>query len=232
MGHLFIGGGVTFESKTPTSKDVDVGAPAFCTGDLIFSDDFRDKLDADAIYDSVETLQKNGTLATDAAVSTSGDVDKSGHNKLTLPPHNHSGNQNFDSFDSEDEPESPDHHGPEKCHQCGAYIWIERDCTHWNVVYLPVDQADVSENSAKEDLEYLELDLYIGNFFDSVGGDETDEAGAEGVTDSGTKSKVEYHKEENTDVYLNFKARRWNFWGLCWTADQIQNLLSKIQKIQ
>ena len=42
---------------------------------------------------------------------------------------------------------------------------------------------------------------------DSVGGDETDKTFDEGVTDDGTKSKVEYYKEEDTDVSINLQAR-------------------------
>ena len=41
---------------------------------------------------------------------------------------------------------------------------------------------------------------------DSIGGDETDKNFDEGVTDDGTKSKVEYYKEDVTDLYLNFQA--------------------------
>ena len=51
MGHLFIGGDITSESKTYTSNDVYVGAPEFYSDDLFFRYDFRDKLDADVFYD-------------------------------------------------------------------------------------------------------------------------------------------------------------------------------------
>ena len=67
-----------------------------------------------------------------------------------------------------------------------------------------MDQADVSEAYAKEDPEDIAPDWYIEDFFDSIGGDKTDETGAEGVTDAGTKPKVEDHKEEDTYVSLNF----------------------------
>ena len=57
--------------------------------------------------------------------------------------------------------------------------------------YKHVDRADVNEYSAKEYPEDLGLGWYIGDFFDSVGSDETDETGAEDVTDTETESKVE-----------------------------------------
>ena len=48
--------------------------------------------------------------------------------------------------------------------------------------------------------------MFIRDSFNSVGGDETDETGAKGVTDIGTKSKVEYHKKEDNDASLKFQA--------------------------
>ena len=54
-------------------------------------------------------------------------------------------------------------------------------------MYENVGQADVSEYSTKEDQEDLELDWYIGDLFDSVGRDEPDGTGAEGVTDTGNE---------------------------------------------
>ena len=49
-------------------------------------------------------------------------------------------------------------------------------------IYKPVYQADGSEDSVKQDPEDLGLDFSVGEFFDSVGGGETVETGAEGVT--------------------------------------------------
>ena len=73
MVHLFIGGAVTSESNTPTSNDVDFGAPDFWSDELFFRDEVRNKLDADMFYDAVETLHKNATLATDNTVIIPGD---------------------------------------------------------------------------------------------------------------------------------------------------------------
>ena len=47
MDHIFIGCVVTYESEPPTSNDVDVGAPDFCSDELLFSNEFSNKLDAD-----------------------------------------------------------------------------------------------------------------------------------------------------------------------------------------
>ena len=44
MGHLFIVGAVTSDSKPPISDDVDVVAPDLCTDDLFFSNDLRAKI--------------------------------------------------------------------------------------------------------------------------------------------------------------------------------------------
>ena len=95
MGQLFICGFVTSESKPSTLDDVDVGAPDFCSGYLFFSNDFQNKLYDDAFYEAVNNVHKTGTLATDAAVSTPGNEDEYIRNKLTYPPSNHPGNQDY-----------------------------------------------------------------------------------------------------------------------------------------
>ena len=82
------------------------------------------------------------------------------------------------------------------------YGWLGSDCTHCNGVYKPVYQDDVYEDSIKEYPEDLRLNLSVGDFFDSVGGDKTDETVNKGVTDVGTESK-----EEDNDASLNFQAR-------------------------
>ena len=145
-------------------------------------------------YDAVKTLHKTGTLATDAAVPTPGDEYEAGRNESssgppessnrTPPPSDHPGNQDSNSSKYELEPEPPDHAAPVKCHQCGACGLFERYCTHCNVFYKPVDRAGVSEDSAKEDPEDLVLDCSIGELFEYVGGDETDETDAKVVTDA------------------------------------------------
>ena len=90
-----------------------VRASDFWSDELFFSDEFRNKLDADAFYDSVETLHKTGTLATDDAVSNSGEKDKAGRKELysgpqesikTTPiPSEYPLNQDYDTSNSEDE---------------------------------------------------------------------------------------------------------------------------------
>lgn len=127
MGQLFIGVAITSESNPTTLDDVDDRDPDFCYDDLLFSDYFRDKLDADTFYDAVETLSKNGTLATDATVPTSINEYEDVRNEsssgppesrdLTTPPSNHPGNQDSDSSNSKDDPEPPDHSAPGKCRQ-------------------------------------------------------------------------------------------------------------------
>ena len=112
----------------------------------------------------------------------------------------------MDSSDSEDDPEPPYHSDTGKYCQCGAYRWIKRDCTHCNRVYETLNQADVSDNSVKEDPEDIGLDWSVGDFFDSLDGDEIDETGAGGVADTEIESKVENHKEEDTDFSLNFQS--------------------------
>ena len=149
MGHIFIGGAVTSESKPPTSDDVYIGAPDFLSDDIFFSNEFRKNLYADEFYDAVKTLHKTGTLATDSAAPTSGDEDKTGSNdsssgppessELTHTPSDHPGNQDSDSSDSEDNPEPPDYADPGNFFQCGVYVWIRHDCTHFSGVYKPVD---------------------------------------------------------------------------------------------
>ena len=57
------------------------------------------------------------------------------------------------------EPESLDHAAPGKFHQCGAYGWLGLELNHCNGVCKPVDQADISEDSVKEDPEDLRLDF-------------------------------------------------------------------------
>ena len=115
MGHLFIGCAVTYKSNPPTSDDVDFWAPYFYSDDLFFSNEFQDKLEADAFYDAVETLHNTGALATDTEGKNSSDES---------PPANHPGNQYFDSSDSEDEPEPPYHVAPVNLYQFGLYGWL------------------------------------------------------------------------------------------------------------
>ena len=112
VGHLFIGGAVTSESMPPTSNDIDFGAPDFCSDDLFFGNEFRNKLDSNVFYGAVKTLHKTGTLTTDTAVPIPFDE---------TPPSDHLVNQYYDSSDSEDEPEPPDHAAPRKCLQYRAY---------------------------------------------------------------------------------------------------------------
>ena len=64
MGHIFIGSAITSESKSPTSDDVDVGSPDFCADDLFFRDDLRDKIEADVLYDEVDTIHNTVALTT------------------------------------------------------------------------------------------------------------------------------------------------------------------------
>ena len=162
MGDLFIGGAVTSYSKPPTSYDLGSVTPDFCSDDIFFSNYFCDKLDYDAFYYLVESLHKTGTLATYTAVTNPcGEP----------PPSKHPVNQYSDSYYSEDKPEPPDCDASGKCHQFGAYGWVKRDLSYCNGLYEPVDLADVSEDSAKEDLECLGLNLSIGELFDSVGGE-------------------------------------------------------------
>ena len=72
MGHIFMCDSVTSESRPPTPDDIDIGTPDFCSGDIFFKYEFREKLDADEFYDTLEFLHKTRTLATDDAVTTSG----------------------------------------------------------------------------------------------------------------------------------------------------------------
>ena len=195
MGHLFIGGAVTYEPKPPTLNDLYVGAPDFCYNYLLFGDEFRDKLDAEDFYDAVKTLHKTGTIADDSTVPTPGNEP---------PPYNHPVNQDSDSSESEYYPEPQDHTAPVRCRQCGAHGWLECNCTHCNGVYKPVNQADVSEYYVKKYPEDIGLGWSIGDFFDSLGGDKTDETGPEGVTEVVTEPKVKDYKEEETDMYLKF----------------------------
>ena len=87
MVDLFIGGSITYESNPLTPNDLDVGAPDFCSDDIIFIDEFRNNLDADEFYDAVETFHKTGKLATDTTVPTPGDKP---------PPSDHTGNKDSD----------------------------------------------------------------------------------------------------------------------------------------
>ena len=139
MGQLFIGGDITSESNPPTPDDVDVRALDFCSDDIFFSDDFRNKLDADAFYDVVENLHKTGTLATESAVPTSVNEDEAGCNESysgppesrdpTTPHSNHPRNQDSNLSDSKDDPEPPNHAASGKFCQCGVYVWIGNHCT-------------------------------------------------------------------------------------------------------
>ena len=179
VGPLFISGSVTSESKPPTSDDVDVGAPDFWSDDLLFNDDYCDKLDDYAFYDTVKILDKTGTLANDSVITTSCDEDEAGRKKLSSgqsdsrdpmrPPHEHPINQDYDLSNSEDEPKPADHTAHGKCRQCGVYRWIVCDWTHCNGVYKPLDQADVSKYSAKEDPEYPGIGWSIGDLLNFVG---------------------------------------------------------------
>ena len=173
----------------------------------------------------------NRTSATKAAVTTPGDEDEGGRNKLTLPTSDHPGNQDSYSSVSEDYPEPPDHASPGKFCQCGVYGCLERDCTNWNGVYEPVDRAIVSEYSSKEDPEDFGFYWFIGGLFDSAGSDKNDETGDEGVSNARTKPKVEYNKEEDTNMYLNLQAGCWTYQGLCWTEYQNRKLMWTLRKL-
>ena len=59
--------------KTSTSDDVDVSATNFCSDYILFSNEFRNKLDDDAFNDAVDNIYKTATLATDDTVPTSND---------------------------------------------------------------------------------------------------------------------------------------------------------------
>ena len=148
MGYLFIGGTVTSQSKSPTSDDVDVGAPDFFSYDLFFICELCSKLEADAFYDAVENLHKTGTLAIDTKVTPPGDEPL---------PSNHPVKQYSDSYESEYEPDPPNNASTGNYRQCGAYRWFKRDFINCNGVYEPGDQYDVSKDSVKEDPEYLGL---------------------------------------------------------------------------
>ena len=85
----------------------------------------------------------------DTVIPTPGDEYEVGCNEFTPPPSDHPVNQDSESFDSEDELEPPNHATPGKCLQCGAYRWLERNCTQCNGVYEPVNRANVYEDSDK-----------------------------------------------------------------------------------
>ena len=69
---------------------------------------------------------------------------------------------------------------------CGAYVCLIHDCTHFSGVYKTVYQADVSKDYDEEDPWDLGIYWYLGEFFDFIGGDKTNETGAEDVTETGT----------------------------------------------
>ena len=76
--HLFLGVSFPSLSKPPKSDNVRVYTPDFRYYYLFFSDDFHHKLIyLDELYYSVDIIHNNGTLATDATVTTYGDGNKS-----------------------------------------------------------------------------------------------------------------------------------------------------------
>ena len=64
-----------------------------------------------------------------------------------------------------------------------------------------------------------------------MGGEKTDETGDKGVTNVGTESEGEYHKEEEIYASLKFQAGCWTYWGIHKTAAQTRNPLLKLWKL-